>query len=59
METKSERDKLMFRVRVRIDPSLLKAHEEAVQSGLPGMGYSGSLDRKTPWPPMLQNNLVK
>ena len=58
VETKSERDKLMFRVRVRIDPSLLKAHEESVRSGLPGMGYV-LLDPKTPWPPMLQNNLVQ
>ena len=58
VETKSERDKLMFRVRVRIDPSLLKAHEESVRSGLPGMGYV-LLGPKTPWPPMLQNNLVQ
>ena len=58
VETKSERDKLMFRVRIRIDPSLLKAHEESVRSGLPGMGYV-LIDPKTPWPPMLQNNLVQ
>jgi len=58
VETKSERDKLMFRVRIRIDPSLLKAHEDSVRSGLPGMGYV-LLDPKTPWPPMLQNNLVQ
>jgi len=58
VETKSERDKLMFRVRVRIDPSLLKAYEESVRSGLPGMGYV-LLDPKTPWPPMLQNKLVQ
>jgi HlyD family secretion protein len=48
----------MFRVRVRIDPSLLKAYEESVRSGLPGMGYV-LLDPKTPWPPMLQNKLVQ
>jgi len=58
VETKSERDKLMFRVRIRIDPILLKAHEESVRSGLPGMGYV-LLDPKTPWPPILQKNLVQ
>ena len=58
METKSERDKLMFRVRVRIDPKLLTAHEESVRSGLPGMGYV-QLDPKTPWPESLQKNLVQ
>jgi HlyD family secretion protein len=58
VEMKSERDKLMFRVRVRIDPKLLKAHEESVRSGLPGMGYV-QLDPKTPWPESLQKNLVQ
>jgi HlyD family secretion protein len=58
VEIKSERDKLMFRVRIRIDPNLLKAHEASVRSGLPGMGYV-LLDPRTAWPPMLQNNLVQ
>jgi len=39
VETKDERDKLMFRIRVRIDPERLKGHEEIVRSGLPGMAY--------------------
>ena len=29
----------MFRIRVRIDPALLRAHAEAVRSGLPGVAY--------------------
>lgn len=52
VETKSERDKLMFRVRVRIDPALLRAHEAEVRSGLPGLAYI-RLDA-TPWPAALQ-----
>ena len=48
VETKSERDKLMFRVRVRIDPELLRMHEADVRSGLPGLAYI-RLD-STPWP---------
>ena len=48
VETQSERDKLMFRVRVRIDPALLRDHEAKVRSGLPGLAYI-RLDG-TPWP---------
>lgn len=52
VETQSERDKLMFRVRIRIDPALLQAHEAQVRSGLPGLAYI-RLDA-TPWPAALQ-----
>jgi HlyD family secretion protein len=52
VETQSERDKLMFRVRVRIDPELLRAHEAQVRSGLPGLAYI-RLDT-TPWPAAVQ-----
>lgn len=53
VETRSERDKLMFRIRVRIDPKLLRAHEAEVRSGLPGMAYIRT-DPATAWPPSLQ-----
>ena len=49
VETRSERDKLMFRIRLRIDPNLLRAHEAQVRSGLPGMGYI-RLDPTAAWP---------
>ena len=39
VETKDERDKLMFRVRVKIDPERLQARGDAVRSGLPGVAY--------------------
>ena len=55
VETKTERDKLMFRVRVRIDPERLRAHADAVKSGVPGVAYV-KLDPKTPWPPKLQGS---
>ena len=58
VETKDERDKLMFRVRVRINPELLKAHVELVWSGLPGLAYVRT-DPNTPWPERLQKNLVQ
>jgi HlyD family secretion protein len=53
VETQSERDKLMFRVRVRIDPERLRAHAAQVRSGLPGVAYV-RLDRNAEWPPQLQ-----
>jgi len=39
VETQTERDKLMFRVRMRIDEGRLRSHADAVRSGLPGAGY--------------------
>jgi HlyD family secretion protein len=39
VETRSEREKLMFRVKVKIDPALLTAHIEKVRTGLPGEAY--------------------
>jgi len=53
VETKAERDKLMFRVRVRIDPERLKGREAIVRSGLPGMAYVLT-DPSVVWPASLQ-----
>jgi HlyD family secretion protein len=53
VETQSERDKLMFRIRVRIDPERLRARGEAVRSGLPGLAYVRT-DPAVAWPPALQ-----
>jgi HlyD family secretion protein len=39
VETKDERDKLMFRIRVRIDPQRLEGREAIVRTGLPGVAY--------------------
>jgi HlyD family secretion protein len=53
VETKDERDKLMFRIRVRIDPERLHGRAELVRSGLPGMAYLRT-DPSMAWPPKLQ-----
>ncbi|MBN9509670.1 MAG: efflux RND transporter periplasmic adaptor subunit [Alphaproteobacteria bacterium] len=53
VETKSERDKLMFRVRVRVDADWLRAHPDQARAGLPGLAYL-LLDPKTAWPAFLQ-----
>lgn len=52
VETRDERDKLMFRIRMRIDPDRLAGHERLVRSGLPGDGYVRT-DPATAWPPRL------
>ncbi|BAU74023.1 HlyD family secretion protein [Metapseudomonas furukawaii] len=49
VETASEREKLMFRVKARIDPELLKKYVTAVKTGVPGMAYL-KLDREAQWP---------
>ena len=52
VETKAERDKLMFRVRVRVDANYLRAHVAEVSSGLPGLAYV-RLDSGVEWPASL------
>ncbi|PWV77290.1 MULTISPECIES: HlyD family secretion protein [Halomonadaceae] len=56
VETAEERQKLMFRIKVRIDPELLKQHLHQVKTGLPGMAYV-RLDPQIDWPPELQARL--
>jgi hypothetical protein len=52
VETASERQKLMFRVRAQIAPELLQKHIEQVKTGLPGVAWL-KLDPQCsgpPWP---------
>jgi HlyD family secretion protein len=56
VETAEERVKLMFRVRARVSPDLLRQHVERVKTGLPGMAYVRT-DPATPWPANLQVRL--
>ncbi len=53
VETQNDRDRMMFRVRVKIDPGRARAHADAVRSGLPGVAYVKT-DDKAPWTPGLQ-----
>jgi HlyD family secretion protein len=53
VETKSERDKLMFRVKVRIDPDILTKYAESVRTGLPGNAYI-RVDPNVAWPAVLR-----
>lgn len=56
VETREEREKLMFRVKIRIPKSLLSAHIEKVRTGLPGMGYV-ILGEGNEWPDHLKVNI--
>jgi HlyD family secretion protein len=58
VETRSERDRLMFRVRVRVDPELLRAYAEKVRSGLPGVAYL-RLDPKVAWPVRIDRTIAQ
>jgi len=49
VETRSERDKLMFRVKIRIDRELLSEHIKRVKTGLPGEAYIMLADHND-WP---------
>jgi len=55
VETKDERDKLMFRIRVRIDPQRLEGREAIVRSGLPGVAYVRTSE-SAKWPSNLNSS---
>ena len=54
VETADEREKLMFRLRARIQPELLTRYIEYVKTGLPGMAYV-RIDADAEWPAFLAN----
>lgn len=57
VETASERQKLMFRVRARVDRALLQRHRDQVKSGLPGVAWL-RLDAGVPWPASLSPSVA-
>jgi len=56
VETRTEREKLMFRIKVRIAPELLQQHIEKVKIGVPGVAYV-RLDQTAQWPEYLHVRL--
>ena len=56
VETASERQKLMFRVKAQIDPALLRKHLDKVKTGLPGVAWV-RLDAAKAWPAELSKKL--
>ena len=58
VETEEERQKLMFRIRAKIAPELLREHIQYVKTGLPGMAYV-RIAQDAEWPAHLNEALVK
>lgn len=58
VETASERQKLMFRVRAKVSPELLRQYIEQVKTGLPGVAWV-KLDADAPWPAALTTALAE
>ena len=58
VETAEERQKLMFRLKAKIPPELLRKHIEDVKTGLPGMAYV-RLNPNAEWPAQLEVRLPK
>lgn len=56
VETQDEREKLVFRVKLKIAPDLLKDYESRVKTGVRGIGYVRT-DPKSAWPAELQVKL--
>jgi HlyD family secretion protein len=56
VETRTEREKLMFRIKVRIAPELLQRHIDKVKTGVPGVAYV-RLDQSAAWPAHLHVRL--
>jgi HlyD family secretion protein len=54
VETRSEREKLMFRVKIKMPEELVSSYIEYIKTGIRGVGYV-KLDESAVWPNWLQN----
>ncbi len=54
VETRSEREKLMFRVKIKMPAELVISFIEYIKTGIRGVGYV-KLDESAVWPAWLQN----
>jgi len=52
VETATERQKLVYRVKAQLDPKLLREHWTQVKAGVPGVGYV-QVDPHAAWPAAL------
>jgi len=57
VETKSEREKLMFRVKIQVPRELVLHYIERIKTGVRGVGYVKVKDDAV-WPERLQKNLL-
>src|SRR5262249_1215630 len=57
VETKSEREKLMFRVKIQVPQDLVSHYVERIKTGVRGVGYV-KVDPSAAWPDWLQKNVL-
>jgi HlyD family secretion protein len=57
VETRSEREKLMFRVKIQIPDELVEQYVERIKTGIRGVGYVKVTD-DAKWPEWLERGLV-
>ena len=57
VETRSERDKLMFRIRLRTSQSLIERHIDIVKTGARGVGYVWTGESEPAWPEFLEKRI--
>jgi HlyD family secretion protein len=58
VETKSEREKLMFRVKIQVPKELVSHYVERIKTGVRGVGYVRT-DDSVAWPGWLDKDLVR
>jgi HlyD family secretion protein len=58
VETRTEREKLMFRVKIQVPPELVSRYIESIKTGVRGVGYV-KLDEAALWPVWLDSNLIR
>ncbi len=57
VETRSERERMMFRIKARVPPALVRQYLDQVKTGLTGMAYV-RLDPQAAWPAWLESDLT-
>lgn len=58
VETQSERDRMMFRAKLRVPQVLVEKYLDQVKTGVTGVGYV-RIDANAPWPAWLDSDLVQ
>jgi len=58
VETQSEREKLMFRVKIQVPQDLVANYIESIKTGVRGVGYV-KVTESAAWPPFLETNLLR
>jgi HlyD family secretion protein len=58
VETRSERDKLMFRVKLQVPKNLVTHYIDSIKTGVRGVGYV-KVNSDATWPKWLEENLLR